>query len=115
MTPDLAWIWLALVVLLGTAGQLALKYALHHDRKVTGVALLLSAGMLAWIVCYAASTLLWLIALRSIPLSQAFPILGVQFALIPIAAWRFLREEVSPAQWAGIAIVVVGVALVGRS
>ena len=112
---NLAWVWLALVIILGVAGQLALKYAIHHGRDLTVFRLLRSPGMLTWLFCYAVSTLLWLVALRSIPLSQAFPILGAQFALIPIAAARFLDEHVTPTQWVGIFVIVVGVALVGRS
>jgi undecaprenyl phosphate-alpha-L-ara4N flippase subunit ArnE len=112
----LAWVQLALVVILGTTGQLALKYALRQDgRGRTGVRLLVSFPMLIWLLCYAVTAVLWLITLRSIPLSQAFPILGLQFALIPLAASRLLRERITPTQWLGVIVIVVGVALVGQS
>lgn len=53
--------------------------------------------------------------LRYIPLSVAFPIttglavVGVQV----LAAAGFFREPVSPAQWLGTALVVVGILLIG--
>jgi len=111
-----AWAELTLVVILGTAGQLALKYGLRRDagrRRV--LVMLLSWPMLTWLVCYAVTAVLWFIALRSIPLSQAFPILGLQFALIPLAASRLLREHMTPAQWIGVIVIVIGVGLVGQS
>jgi undecaprenyl phosphate-alpha-L-ara4N flippase subunit ArnE len=76
---------------------------------------LLNAPMIAWLWCYAGSTLLWLIALRTIPLSQAFPILGLQYALIPLVSGRLLGEPMGPGQRIGIIIIVIGVGLVGQS
>jgi undecaprenyl phosphate-alpha-L-ara4N flippase subunit ArnE len=117
---SIAWIQLLVVVLLGTGAQLALKAALEHGASSRADAGLLaklirSRLMWIWFGCYLASTLLWLWALRVVPLSQAFPILGLQFALVPIAANRFLKEHFAWEQWLGVAIIVFGVALVGRT
>ena len=71
--------------------------------------------MWTWFGCYLASTLLWLWALRVVPLSQAFPVLGLQFALVPLASKHFLKEDLLWAQWFGVIIIVLGVALVGRT
>jgi undecaprenyl phosphate-alpha-L-ara4N flippase subunit ArnE len=118
---SIAWIQLLIVVLLGTGAQLALKAALEHGGGASHAdagliaKLLRSPLMWIWFGCYVASTLLWLWALRVVPLSQAFPILGLQFALVPIAANRFLKEHLAWEQWLGVAIIVLGVALVGRA
>ena len=108
---------LAAVVVLGTAGQLMLKYALRQNAvgQPAGLRSLISVPMLGWLLSYIATTILWLMALRSVPLSQAFPILGLQFALIPLASAKLLDERVTPIQWVGVSIIVVGVGLVGQS
>jgi undecaprenyl phosphate-alpha-L-ara4N flippase subunit ArnE len=112
----LAWTALGFVVMLGTIGQLLLKWALRSAGAAGGgIRLLLHPAMVAWFACYAITTALWLLALRSIPLSQAFPILGLQFALIPLASSHLLDESVSRTQWVGILAIVLGVALVGQS
>jgi undecaprenyl phosphate-alpha-L-ara4N flippase subunit ArnE len=112
----LAWGELALVISLGTAGQLLLKYALRlHAGEGFNRHLLISPAMLGWFFLYAATTVLWLLALRSIPLSQAFPILGLQFALIPLTSSRFLHERITGLQWLGVVAIAAGVALVGQS
>jgi undecaprenyl phosphate-alpha-L-ara4N flippase subunit ArnE len=110
----LSWTSLALVVLLGTAGQLALKSGLRPASDASP-ALLVRAGLLIWLVTYVVTTLLWLFALRTIPLSQAFPILGLQFALVPLVSSVWLHEEVCATQWVGIVVIVLGVALVGST
>ena len=106
------WLQLIAVVLLGTVAQLALKRAL--DGASSQLKLLRSPWAWSWFISYLLSTILWLLVLRHVPLSQAFPILGLQFALVPIAARFFLREQMVVEQWLGVATIVAGVILVGR-
>ena len=114
------WIQLFTVVVLGTVAQLALKAALDRiaspqQTAASVLRLARSPLMWTWFGCYLASTLLWLWALRVVPLSQAFPVLGLQFALVPLASKQFLKEDLLWGQWFGVVIIVIGVALVGRT
>lgn len=116
----LAWLQLVAVVALGTGAQLALKVALgrgdaQSGDRARGRTLVGLPLMWIWLTCYVASTLLWLWALREVPLSQAFPILGLQFALVPLVANRCLRERMDGVQWLGVTVIVAGVALVGAT
>ena len=111
------WLVLTVIALLGTVGQLSLKYA--FQAPVAGKAttnsmgdLLFSRYFWLWFICYVVVTILWLFVLRLLPLSQAFPALGLTFALVPLASNQFLKEEVVLSQWLGIAIIVAGVILV---
>jgi hypothetical protein len=48
----LAWAELALVVILGTAGQLVLKYALQQNASTAfALRLALSPPILVWLLC----------------------------------------------------------------
>lgn len=116
----IVWIQLITVVVLGTVAQLALKAALDRVGSTQQLAvsvrrLIRLPLMWIWFGCYLASTLLWLWALRVVPLSQAFPVLGLQFALVPIASKHFLKEAFLWGQWFGVIIIVLGVALVGQT
>jgi len=108
------WLLLMLVVVLGTLGQLALKYAFTKpaSRRNKLISNLLSPYFLTWFICYVVVTVLWLIILKTVPLSQAFPALGLTFALVPLASHHFLKEKVVSSQWLGIAIIVLGAILV---
>jgi undecaprenyl phosphate-alpha-L-ara4N flippase subunit ArnE len=115
-----SWIQLIAVVLLGTCAQLALKHALDRQQeqvrsRSNTVPLSRSPFVWVWFLCYLLSTGLWLTALRTVALSQAFPILGLQFALVPLASRMFLAEHVTHEQWLGVLTIVLGVALVGRT
>ena len=114
----MSWGWtaLGLSILLGTIGQLALKIGLTWPaRGSRAMAIMLTRPMLCWVACYAATMVFWLLALQHIPLSQAFPILGLQYALIPLLSSHLLHERLAPLQRVGVALIVLGVALVGRS
>jgi undecaprenyl phosphate-alpha-L-ara4N flippase subunit ArnE len=114
----LAWIELLAVVVFGTVGQLALKRAMSgkpSEQAVTSSALLKSKFLWIWVACYGVSTVLWLVVLRTAPLSQAFPVLGLQFALVPLASAALLDEKITSRQWLGVLLIVSGGALVGQS
>jgi drug/metabolite transporter (DMT)-like permease len=64
---------------------------------------------------YAAATLLWVAALKHAPLGRIYPLMALSFVLVPLAATVVLREPVSPGYWAGVALIVAGLAIIGRS
>lgn len=113
----ISWLMLMLVVVLGTVGQLSLKYAFQSSTAVAGANkslrdVLFSLYFWVWFFSYVVVTILWLVILKTIPLSQAFPALGLTFALVPLASNRFLHEKVVLSQWLGIIIIISGVILV---
>ncbi|MEH2411169.1 EamA family transporter [Nostoc sp.] len=113
----ITWLILMLVVLFGTTANVSLKYGLYIYSPTKGEStsiknLLFSRYFLIWFICYTFMTILWLYVLRTIPLSQAFPVLGLMYALIPITSHYLLKEEVMFRQWLGISIIITGVILV---
>ena len=74
--------------------------------------LLLAAA--AGVIQYALAFWLYLFALQSLPANAA----GFYLALIPVfgiaAAYIFLGETLTPAQWAGAALIVAAVAAISR-
>lgn len=113
-------IMLLLVVILGTVGQLSLKYTFSISTKKNQESaatkkLIYSPYFWIWFVCYGVMTILWLVVLRNVPLSQAFPALGLTFALVPLASCYFLGEKVFFTQWLGIAVIVAGVTLIAQT
>ena len=72
------------------------------------------ASPLVWwaILLIIASFISWLYVLRYIPLSMAYPLSRVVDILVPLGCWIFLGERISALRWGGIALVVIGLALV---
>jgi multidrug transporter EmrE-like cation transporter len=79
-----------------------------------GIAALASGWTWLGIICYVASFLSWILVLRRLPLSIAFPAINVVHVLIPIGCWIFLGEAISLRRWMGIALVVCGILLLAR-
>jgi drug/metabolite transporter (DMT)-like permease len=74
------------------------------------------ASPLVWwaILLIVASFVSWLYVLRYIPLTVAFPLSRVVDILVPLGCWIFLRESISTLRWCGIALVIIGLALVAK-
>ena len=74
------------------------------------------ASPLVWwaILLLIASFISWLYVLRYIPLTIAFPLSRVVDILVPLGCWILLGETISTLRWCGIALVVLGLALVAK-
>ncbi len=55
------------------------------------------------------SLLCWLNALRTLSLSVAYNLTGLQHVLVPLGSWWLLGEHIAARQWVGIALVFLGV------
>ena len=114
------WLQLALSVVCVLASEFLLKRGATEVANTgsawswTGVNGL--ASPLVWwaILLIIASFISWLYVLRYIPITIAFPLSRVVDILVPLGCWIFLGELISPLRWCGIALVVVGLALVAK-
>jgi multidrug transporter EmrE-like cation transporter len=109
----LSGFYIFLAVLLGTAAQLLLKAGTNVTP--VGWGLVLEPRILGGIFCYAVSLIVWILALAKTPVSVAYPMVSLGFALNALLAWWLLGEAVTPMRMAGIGIIIVGVFLVARS
>lgn len=60
------------------------------------------------------SFVLWIRAIRAIPLSLAFTCSNVVHVFMPLGCWLILGEEISPRRWLGIALVILGLLVIAR-
>ena len=111
-------------ILLGTGAQLLLKagtnavgtFAFTFENAVpVGIKLALEPRILAGTGCYAISLIIWIMALSRTPVSVAYPMVSVGFALNAVLARWLLGEALTPMRMAGIGVIIVGVFLVARS
>ncbi|HEX8914239.1 MAG TPA: SMR family transporter [Humisphaera sp.] len=102
-----------------TAAELLLKAGATETADaarvggVFGVAALASWWTWGGIAAYILSFLNWIAALRYLPLGVAYCLINSVQVLVPAGAWLFRSEHVSPARWAGIALVTAGIVLIG--
>ena len=78
-------------------------------------AVALSPGVLGGLAMYGLGTVLWLAVLARTELSLAYPFVGLSFVLTAIFGVILFQEAMTMSRLAGIASIVLGVYLVGRS
>ncbi|SFN67218.1 undecaprenyl phosphate-alpha-L-ara4N flippase subunit ArnF [Izhakiella capsodis] len=119
----MGYIWAAVSVLLVSAAQLIMKWAMvqlppltspllwMHTVPLTGLPVL---GLLGGLLAYAASMLCWFVALRYMPLSRAYPLLSLSYILVWLVALCLpgFHDSFSWLQLLGMAAIVVGLLLI---
>jgi drug/metabolite transporter (DMT)-like permease len=75
----------------------------------------LASPLVWWAILFVIiSFLSWLYVLKYIPLTIAFPLSRVVDVLVPLSCWLILGETISARRWCGIALVVIGLAIVAK-
>lgn len=113
-------------VLLGVVGQLLLKMGITQVGTLafgSGLAGLIQLGLrvfgnlkvLGGFAVYGLSSLFWIVVLSKVDLSLAYPMLALNYVLVPLTAWLFLGEQVPTLRWLGAGVVIIGVVIISRT
>ena len=100
-------------VLLNAGAQLLLKTG--TNAAPLGLRLAIEPHILGGLACYVVSVVVWVIGLSKVPVSIAYPMLSIGYAINAVAAYYLLGEAVTPMRFVGIGIIIVGVFIVARS
>ncbi|MGB7302504.1 MAG: EamA family transporter [Burkholderiaceae bacterium] len=110
-------------VLLTAGAQLALKVTSGRFSAPTGsdgllnsvIGQLLDPLTILALALYVGSTILWLLALRQVPLSMAFPFSGLTIAIVSVLSIIVLGESISWQHAVGILMIMIGVAMLAHT
>jgi drug/metabolite transporter (DMT)-like permease len=114
------WFQLVLNVLGVVAYELLLKTGANTTAGLsqawawTGITGLASPFTWVAIALIIVDLVIWLYILKYIPLSIAFPLSRLVDVLVPISCWIILKEGISPLRWCGIALVIIGLAIIAK-
>ncbi len=106
------YVALGIGILAGIAGQMLLKQGADAP---TIVAQLLRPSTLCGLALYGSAAFLYIIALRKIPVSVAFPSVSLSYALVAILGHFLFGEPFGIKQIGGIALIMGGVALINQT
>ena len=111
-----AWTELAGSIVLGACAQIALKHGANQRRAGEGGhRAIVSPWVLAWAAAFIVATALWILALRRLDISYAYPLLGLGYVLVTALAALLLGERVSRLHWLAVLIIATGAICVARS
>jgi drug/metabolite transporter (DMT)-like permease len=104
-----------IVVLSNVLGNASLSRGLHGRAP----ACLWEAFLNPWVAGGVCLLILWMLSRMALlswaDLSYVLPVTAAGYALTGVAGHFLLAERLSAARWAGIALIVAGVALVGAT
>ena len=112
----LLWIVLILYPIAVGAGQILFKLASQRLRPDQPIWVQAMEPMLVGAVTlYGALAVVWILIVRELPLSAAYPFVALLFVFPPLFAWLLLGEKLNPAYMIGIAFICAGVIITQRA
>lgn len=105
---SLYWIALAAAIFISMAGQVLLK---SGAGAANFLAQLMHWHTLVGLCLYGASALLYIVALRRIPMSVALPCTAISYVAAAIIGHYGFGEALGPAHLFALALICTGVAL----
>ncbi|WP_409343484.1 EamA family transporter [Paenibacillus sp. MBLB4367] len=95
-------------------GQILFKWGLQKAGGFQLQKIATSFPIISGLILYGVATILWFAVLTRMPLSVAYPLQSTAYVLGMLAAWLVFREVVTPTQWAGMGVILVGVYLIAK-
>lgn len=112
MTPLWSIILVLVAVIIGAVGAVFLKKA-SQKLKFRFWSLVKNYYLISGFLLYGVSTVLFIIALKWGELSILYPLVATVYIWIAIFSIRFLGESMNKWKWLGIALIIIGVTLIG--
>jgi drug/metabolite transporter (DMT)-like permease len=110
-----------LVVLSGVCGNFSLSWGMRQVGRLVSLSpfAYMRAVFNPWVALGISLLLLWLFSHMTLlswaDLSYVLPVTSIGYVLSALAGRLFLHEEISRWRWAGILLIMAGVALVART
>ncbi|MCF8567108.1 EamA family transporter [Alicyclobacillus tolerans] len=102
-------------IVLLVSGQTLWKIGIAHVQ-IKGLKSVLLAMFSPWviagIVLYVIATVVWIYLLSKMPLSLLYPLQSLAYVMAVVVAIFVFKEQVSILRWVGVAVILLGAALV---
>jgi uncharacterized membrane protein len=114
-------VFTAVVVLSNVLGNFSLSCGLRRVGRLVSWSPLayIEALLDPWVALGVALLIVWLLSHMTLlswaDLSYVLPVTSIGYVLVALVGKYFLNEQITLARWAGIGLIVTGVALVGRT
>jgi multidrug transporter EmrE-like cation transporter len=103
-----------LCTILGAAAQILMKAGANALAHPSLIAMATNIPLMIGYSLYGMSTVLLVLALKDGELSLLYPVIALTYVWVTLLSFLVFREVVNPFKLVGIAIIVTGVAVLGR-
>jgi multidrug transporter EmrE-like cation transporter len=108
-------------VFFNAIAQIALKMGAGQVEKISftssfsnTILSLISLPILAGLICYAISIIVWIVALSRVEVSTAYPMLSMGYIIVSLLAWYIFGESVTMLKIFGMLSIIFGVILLAK-
>jgi drug/metabolite transporter (DMT)-like permease len=99
---------------LGAAAQIFMKFGANRLAHPGLIGMATNLPLLSGLVLYGLSTVLLVLALKDGELSLLYPVIALTYVWVTLLSLVLLHDQPNPYKLAGIAIIVIGVSVLGR-
>lgn len=100
-------------IILGSVGQFILKLAAGELKTGSGILRfglsMINLKMMLAIACFVISMLMWVMVLRKLELSIAYPMISMGYVFVMFLSYYFLQEQLYLTKVLGTGLIVAGV------
>ncbi len=113
----IAWLTLAAAITTSLIGQVLLKAGASGSVAAEAgfIDQLFRLPTIVGLACYGGAALLYIIALRKIPMSVALPCTAASYVVIAVIGWAAFGESMGPMKIMAIGLISAGVALLAAT
>jgi small multidrug resistance pump len=111
---ELHYLALFMGIAIAAAGQLLLKTGSVRSGADVGVAQFIDPFTVLGLAAYGLAALLYIVAIKKIPISLAYPTAALSYAVVAVAAHFLWHEKFGLPQIAGIVLIWGGILLLYR-
>lgn len=98
----------------GAAAQILIKTGANALASPSLMAMITNLPLVAGYSLYGLSTILLVLALRDGELSILYPVISLTYVWVTVLSFLLFKEAISAVKLTGIAIIVAGVAVLGK-
>jgi small multidrug resistance pump len=113
MSTTISYLGLVAAILLGIAGQIALKSGAVGAPSL--IAQVLNPLTILGLVIYGLASIGYIVALNRIPVSIAFPSVAASYVIVAVLAHILWKEPLGWAQLGGIALIGAGIIVIHQT
>ena len=99
---------------LGAAAQIFMKFGANRLTHPGLIGMATNLPLFCGLVLYGLSTVLLVLALKDGELSLLYPVIALTYVWVTVLSLVLLHDKPNPYKLAGIAIIVIGVSVLGR-
>jgi drug/metabolite transporter (DMT)-like permease len=125
LSSGISFALLLVSVIFAIAGQFTLKSAMERIGRIgtaqvsqpleTVTRALTEPRLWVGLTLFGVSALFWLVVLSRVPLSVAYPIVGLSYVIVVVLSRYMLHEHIPTLRWVGAVVVAIGIAIIGVS